>query len=153
MVESDEATLGAVMRPGCQERRQKRGTEQAQPFQGLHSPAASLLTAASGSTRQACLKGPQWERAQTWLANRIMAQKGCLWHLLMTGRQERGSVQLFQKKIEIQCSLEKVEDRGQFQPASNTGYTWGGEAEMRSNTGSEMKGLVTFLDGVTVYCY
>lgn len=36
--------------------------------------------------------------------------------------QERRSVQLFEKKLEIQYTLEKVKDQGQFQPISYTGY-------------------------------
>jgi len=61
--------------------------------------------------------------------------------LTNTGPQERRSVQLFQKKIEIQYTLEKVEDQGQFQPVSNIGRRG---KETCSNTRSEMKGFVTF---------
>lgn len=140
-------------------RRQKK-TEQAQRVQEpafmscLSTQVASptVLTTASRSTRRACLKGPQRGWSQISLTNRIMEQKGCPWHLLMTGHRERRSVQLFQKKIEIQYTLEKVEDQGQFQPVSNTGCPWAG-GEICSNTRSEMKGFVTFLDGVAIYCY
>lgn len=72
--------------------------------------------------RPDCSLQSRW--AQTASTNRIIEQKECPWHLLMIAHQERRSVQSFQKKIEIQYTLEKVEDQGQFQPVSNTGCTY-----------------------------
>lgn len=65
----------------------------------------------------------------------------------------KGECSALSKEDRNSIHLEKVEDQGQFQPVSNTGCPWGGGVEICSNTRSEMKGFVTFLDGVAIYCY